>query len=114
MIEYRAILKKEISFESGFRLPAGAIIYAEETESGWIGSYYEAKGGSRCFPIDAEDFSIMQSGETGIEYLVVTPDPPEPPEERQQRQELARRRIERRVERLREEADKLERTLLLG
>lgn len=107
MIEYRAILRKELAFESGLKLKAGTIIYVEESESSWIGSWYEG-GANRCFLVDADDFSIMESGTTGAPYLVVTPDPPEPEEERLKRNELARRRIASKVEKLREEADQLE------
>lgn len=108
MIEYRAILMKDRKFEGGFKLKKGTVIYAWETPSGWIGTYYEDTGSAHSFALEDGDFSIWQSGDVQAQYLVVMPDPPEPPEDIAAHRELERRRITRRIERHREEADQLE------
>lgn len=105
MIEWRGSLRRDIEFESGNKLKAGTIIYAEETESGWIASWYSEKGSSTCFAIDADDFSIWRRADTKIEYVVAQESDPD--EDRRTR-ELQVKRAQRKVEDYRREADRLE------
>jgi hypothetical protein len=108
MIEYRAMLMKDRKFEGGFKLDHGTIIYVRETEHGWLGMFYEAKGSGHGFALEADDFSIFHSPDIQACELVVIPDPPEPDKEVRARQRLERRRLEMRIRRHREEADQLE------
>ena len=108
MIEYRAMLRKNLDFSSGFAIPRGAFIYVRETEVGWIGTYYTDKGSAHSFALDPESFSIVQSGAYKAYELVVTPDPPTPPEKVKKELELAKRRIEHQIAKHRQEAEELE------
>lgn len=111
MIEYRAMLSKTRRFYGGFTLQKGTIIYARETEAGWTGVYYEDKGSGHGFALEDDDFSILQSADCQVDELVVMPDPPDPPEKIEKAKELARRRLERQIERHRETANELEKLL---
>lgn len=113
MIEYRSMLTRDMEFEGGLKLKRGTIVYAWETPSGWIGSYYPdpESGSSHCFGMKEEDFSIFRHGDTQEEYLVVVPPEPESNEEQQARRDLARRRLEAKIRSHREEAERLERVL---
>ena len=111
MIEYRAILMKDRKFEGGFKLARGTYVYARETEHGWTGTYYEDKGSAHSFGLDEDDFSILQSSDCQVEYLIVMPDPPDPPEKIEREQEMSRRRLQYRIARHRETADELEKLL---
>jgi len=108
VIEYRAILWKDMKFEGGFKLDKGTIIYARETPRGWLGTYYEPKGSGHGFALEEDDFAIMQSADCQVESLVVTPDPPTPPEELERQRELQRRRLRHQIARHLEAANELE------
>lgn len=105
MIEWRGSLRRDIEFESGNKLKAGTIIYAEETEAGWIGSHYSEQGSSTCFAIDPEDFSIWRNGNTQIENVVAQESDPE---EDRRTHELQIKRAQRLIEQYRREADRLD------
>lgn len=111
MIEYRAILWRDKKFEGGFRLAKGTIIYARETEHGWLGTYYEDKGTGHGFALEENDFSIMESADCQVNELVVMPDPPDPPESLRREKEAARKRLQYQIKRHRETADELEKLL---
>lgn len=105
MIEWRGSLRRDLEFESGNKLKAGTIIYAEETEAGWIASHYSEQGSATCFAIDPDDFSIWRRSNTSIEYVVAQESDPE---EGKRAHELQIKRVERQIEDYRREADRLE------
>lgn len=105
MIEWRGSLRRDIEFESGNKLKAGTIIYAEETEAGWIASHYNEKGSRTCFAIGPDDFSIWKRANSKIEYVVAQESDPE---EDKRAHELQIKRAQRQIEDYRREADRLE------
>lgn len=111
MIEYRAILQKDMKFEGSFSLKRGTFVYVRETPSGWLGMYYSDKGSGHGFALEEDQFAILQSGDCQVQELVVMPDPPDPPERTREEAELARRRLEYQVKRHRETADEIEKLL---
>lgn len=112
MIEMRAMLVKNKKFEGGFSLASGTIIYVREVQDDlWIAMYYETKGTGHGFHLENDDFSILEAGDIRAAELIVIPDPPELSEDFHARQELERKRIRSRIQRHREEADRLERLL---
>jgi hypothetical protein len=111
MIEYRAMLRKNLKFEGGYKLDAGTIIYVRETVHGWLGTHYEPKGTGHGFALDDDAFSVLQSSDCQVQELVVMPDPPAPPEDIERQRQLARRRLEHQIKKHRETADELEQLL---
>lgn len=111
MIEYRAILNKDMKFEGRFSLKRGTFVYVRETSDGWLGVWYSHKGSGHGFALEEEHFSILQSGDCQVQELVVMPDPPDPPERTREEAELARRRLQYQVERHRKTADEIEKLL---
>jgi len=105
VIEWRGSLRRDIEFESGNKLKAGTIIYAEETDAGWIASHYSEKGSSTCFAIEPDDFTIWRQGNTQIENVVAQESDPE---EHKREHELQIKRAQRLIEKYRREADRLE------
>lgn len=105
MIEWRGSLRREIKFESGNKLKAGTIIYAEETDAGWIASHYSETGSATCFAIEPDDFSIWRRSDTSIEYVIAQESDPE---EDKRAHELQIKRAQRKIEDYRREADRLE------
>jgi len=102
------MLTKEMTFQGGFSLQRGTIIYVRESEHGWWGSYYEPQGSAHSFALNEDQFSILTSADISAEELIWMPDPPDPPELVSKRQEMERLRLNARVRRHREEAAKLE------
>ena len=111
MIQRRASLTKDMTFESGTKLKQGTMVYVEETEHGAIASHYNDKGSASCFIVGPEEYSVWVRGDTPIEDLVVEEDPPEPTEETLKRRELVQRRLRSKIKQLREEADRIENLL---
>lgn len=105
MIEWRASLHRDITFESGNKLKAGTIIYVEEGDAGWIASHYSEQGSSTCFAIDPSDFSIWRKANTMIEYVVAQESDPD---EDRRLYELQIKRTQRQIEDYRREAERLE------
>lgn len=111
MIEFRAMLTKDLKFEGGFKLANRTIIYVRETPHGWLATFYEEKGTGHGFALEEDSFSLLQSSDCEIDEIVVIPDPPIPKEQIEQQNALARRRIEHKISRHREQADELEKLL---
>jgi hypothetical protein len=111
MIEMRGSLLKDKRFEGGFSLKRGTVIYVRETEAGWLGMYYEDTGSGHGFALEPDDFSIWQSPDINAEEMIVIPEPPQPEEDREAERQLARRRVQSRIRKHREEADALEKML---
>lgn len=116
MIERRCMLSGPLKFQGGRSLPGGTIVYVEETEGGWVGKHYpsETSSGGSVFMLEAEDFTILQDGDIGIENLIVVSPSPEPTKSELENRALARKRIARKIEAHRKEADYLEKALEEG
>ena len=75
MIEYRGSLLVDKKFEGNFSLKRGTVIYARETEHGWLGMYYEDKGTGHGFALKDTDFSIWtHNGENEIVLMREEPE----------------------------------------
>jgi hypothetical protein len=96
VIEYRAIVRKKMKFESGFELDGGAHIYVRETPEGWIGSYYTSKASCYSFAIEEDAFSILRRGDIAEMFIVVMPDG-EPTVDVEKENDLARRRLKAKI-----------------
>lgn len=113
MIEYRAGLSVDKKFEGGLHLPRGTMIYVRETPHGWLGTHYPdpLKLSAHGFALEEHEFSIYTSGDIAQHEVIAIPDPPPSPEKAREEHELAVRRLRRRMENHREEADEIERFL---
>jgi len=75
MIEYRGTLLVDKKFEGNFSLKRGTVIYARETEHGWLGMFYEEKGTGHGFALNHDDFSIWtHNGENEIVLMREEPE----------------------------------------
>lgn len=111
MIEYRAILRRDLAFEGGFKLEQGTFVYVVESKEGWLGSYYTPKGSCHSFALDEDAFSILRSADIHAEQLVVMPDEPPLLEKVKEANELTRRRLEARIKSHKTEAKALSKLL---
>lgn len=97
MIEFRGSLLVDKNFEGGFKLKKGTVIYARETQHGWLGMYYEEKGSGHGFHLEETDFSIWTNVDGEREIIWMKEEPESPSELMRVRQleiEEARRRVE--------------------
>lgn len=113
MIEYRGMLLVDKKFEGGFNLKKGTVIYARETEHGWLGMYYNDKGSGHGFALGDSDWSIWtHNGENEIVLMKEEPeDETELARVREIEVEQARKRVDFRTKALAEATAELERLL---